>query len=282
MIFVANDRKQYMINRKKYTRPQALLFTQYPGEVEDGFLVPRGVNRDSMGREHGSSAIAYNGGDTFEPVEWIPGYDVSHFGPDMLVTSDDNRDAINMDYTRIESRKRMINGRMRSVYIADKLKISVSWKMLPSRAFDRPFIGSDIGPGGINDDGTFNKTKIYTKKTPDTGDIPNAVQYTTDGGAGGMDLLRWYKDSPGSFWVFLAYDHYDAFNNVRNVFAPDSDEHGFDIEPVKGETEFDAYNKYHYCSYSQQVEVFFDSFDYSIEKRGNYDFWDVSLTLEEA
>ena len=49
-----------------------------------------------------------------------------------------------------------------------------------------------------------------------------------------------------------------------------------------GETEFDAYSKYHYCSYSQQVEVFIDSFNYSIEKRGNYDFWNVSLTLEEA
>lgn len=276
---MSDAQKQYMLNRKKYARPQALLFSQHPGKVVDGFLVPRGQGDDDVGREHGTSAIIDN---TINHTEWIPGYAVNDYGPDLIVTSDDNRQPIGMDYTRIETRKRMINGRMRSVYVADKLKISTSWNMLPSRAFDKPFIGTDQMPGGIAPDGSSNNTRIYTKKTPDSGDVPNAVQYTTDGGAGGMDLLRWYKDNPGSFWVLLAYDNYDFWNNMRSVFAPDCDEYPADPSPSVGETQWDAYSKYKYCTYSQHVEVFFSDFQYSIEKRGNYDFWNVSLTLEEA
>jgi hypothetical protein len=36
--------------------------------------------------------------------------------------------------------------------------------------------------------------------------------------------------------------------------------------------------------YNQVVEVFFSDFNYSVVKRGgsNYDFWDVSVTLEEV
>ena len=117
---MSDAQKQYMLNRKKYARPQALLFSQHPGKVVDGFLVPRGQGDDDIGREHGTSAII---DDTLNPAEWIPGYAVNDYGPDLIVTSDDNREPISMDYTRIETRKRMINGRMRSVYVADKLKI---------------------------------------------------------------------------------------------------------------------------------------------------------------
>jgi hypothetical protein len=83
--------------------------------------------------------------------------------------------------------------------------------------------------------------------------------YTTDGGAGGVELLDWYQKNTGSFWVYLSYDKYSNFGKSDAAYG-------------------------NLGKYSQVVEVFFSSFDYSVVKRGgtNHDFWNVSVTLEEV
>lgn len=197
---------EYMSGRKKYARPQAMLFSENPGTVtESGKRLPDGYEVGSAEGSDGS----------------------------FLILSDDNREPISMTIERIETRERMINGRMRSYHIADKLQVSLSWSMIPSRAFS--------SSPSFQDNGTSSA----------------ASKYTSDGGAGGADLLKWYEDHPGSFWVFLSYDKPDNFST----------------------------NKYgRLAEYSQVIEMFVSDFSYSIQKRGatNHDFWDVSITLEEA
>jgi hypothetical protein len=150
---------QYMQGRKKYNRPQAMLFADNPGTLVDGVYVPDGY-------EIGTSEIT---------------------GGDFIILSDDGREPISMKLDRLESRQRMINGRMRSYHVADKLNLSTSWKLLPSRSF--------------NGDPSFDAI---------TG-TPLAANYTTDGGAGGVALLDWYNNHTGSFWVYLSYDNYENF-----------------------------------------------------------------------
>lgn len=205
--------KDYMLGRQQYQRPQALLFADNPGTIVDGFYVPDGV-------EAGSS---------------------SHSG-NFLILSDDNRSSIDFTINRIEQRKRTINGKMRSFHIADKLGISMSWKMLPSRSHS-----------------LLPKFDSVTGLNSQTG--ANFTEYTTDGGAGGNELLDWYENNKGSFWVYLAYDKYSNFNS---------------------DAESSEYS--HLRQYNQIVEMFISNFDYSVQKRGgtNHDMWDISISLEEA
>lgn len=213
----------YMSGRKKYQRPQGLLFADNQGIKVDGFHIPDGD-------EIGSSGASVDGYGEF------------------LILSDNNRSPIDFKTVRIEKRERMINGRMRSYHTADKLQISVSWEMLPSRAFDTY--------AGFDAEGNPNTTKTLLR--------PNPLEFTTDGGAGGVELLDWYKNHSGSFWVYLAYDKYTNFKDTYET-APDE--------------RFGHTNKY-----NEVVEVFFSDFSYSVQKRSglNFDFWNVSLTLEEA
>jgi len=196
----------YMGGRQKYARPQGILFADNPGTIlENGKRVPDGYE---IGSEQSS-------GETF------------------IILSDHNRGPIEVKVTRIEKRERMVNGRMRSYHIADKLAITLSWSMIPSRSFS-------LSP-------EFDETG--TKQYGD--------QYTADGGAGGSELLNWYENNTGSFWVYLAYDKPQNFSS----------------------------NKYARLSeYNQVVEMFFSDFSYSVQKRGgsNHDLWNVSLTLEEV
>jgi hypothetical protein len=133
---------------------------------------------------------------------------------------------------------------MRSYHIADKLSLDISWSILPSRAFKRP--------------ADFNPT---TGKSPNilSGAVAGSdTRYTTDGGAGGTDLLKWYEDHKGSFWVFLAYDK-------KNDFGSD-------------ESSYNQLNKY-----NEVIEMFITDFSYSIKRRGtSQDLWEVSISLEEA
>lgn len=218
----------YMQGRKRYARPQAMLFADNPGQiVEDttpgsptegqSFYIP-------LGNEVGVKIPDEN-----DPYEF-------------MIISDDNRQPIQFRPTRIETKQRMANGRMRSYHIADKLSISTSWQMLPSRSYH-------LYPE-FNVEGQSPYKNI------------NNQEFTTDGGAGGVELLDWYNRYTGSFWVYLSYDEYNNFS-----YENSQDE------------KFQNLNKY-----SQVVEVFFESFDYSVEKRGgsNYDFWSISLSLEEA
>jgi hypothetical protein len=199
--------KDYIYSgRKKYSRPQAMLWADNPGTIVDGFFVPTG---DEVGSASGDTQ-------------------------DFLILSDDNRSDIQFSPQRIEQRKRMVNGRMRSYHVADKLNISTSWSMLPSRS------------SGSRPD--FNENGVTANE-----------MYTTDGGAGGNEILEWYENHKGSFWVYLAYDKYTAFGNDDAAYA-------------------------HMKQYTQVVEMYISNFSYTVKQRGanNMDLWDISVSLEEA
>jgi hypothetical protein len=199
-----------MAGRKKYGRPQAMLWADSPGTIENGLYIPNNLE-----------VSAANSGE---------------LGNQFIALSDDNRQPIDFSVERIEKRERMINGRMRSYHIADKLSISTSWQRLPSRAFA---LDPNFDENGIPDADSF--------------------KYTTDGGAGGVEMLDWYEKHQGSFWVFLAYDKYSTFGNDDAAYA-------------------------HLPHYNQVIEMFFSDFSYSVEKRGTstHDFWNISVTLEEV
>jgi hypothetical protein len=214
----------YMAGRKKYQRPQGILFADNEGIKVDGFHIPEGDEIGSLGAS-------------------VDGYG------EFIILSDNNRSPIDFKTVRIEKRERMINGRMRSYHTADKKILTVSWDMLPSRALDTY--------AGFDADGNPNLLKTETRTNP--------LEFTTDGGAGGVELLDWYNNHSGSFWVYLAYDKYTNFKDVYETNTEDE--------------RFNNTNKY-----NEVIEMFFSDFNYSVQKRSglNFDFWNVSLTLEEA
>jgi len=217
----------YMLNRKKYTRPQAILWSENSGTLTNGLYVPNGFE---INADHGSSTTST---------------DFDQF----MILSDDNRSPLSFSTERIEKRERMINGRMRSYHIADKLKIDLSWNMLPSRSSNsKPLFDSNGNPVS-----SFENSN---------GDTVDFVSHTTDGGAGGAEILEWYENHTGSFWMFLAYDKYTNLKNTQDINQP--------------------YEKLNV--FNQLVEVFFTDISYSVEKRGanNFDFWNISVSLEEV
>jgi hypothetical protein len=153
---------------------------------------------------------------------------------DFIILSDHNRSQIDISNTRIENKQRTIGGSMRSYYTADKKSYSTSWLQLPSRAF--------------SDDPEFNASGLKTVSLTD---------YTVDGGAGGVDIVKWYEDHTGSFYMFLAYDRYDKF--ITNEYSRLS-------------------------QYNDVVEVMITSLTHSIVRRGGstHDFWDINVSLEEV
>lgn len=100
----------YMQNRKKWSRPQGLIFSDNSGTLQNNLFFPTGN-------------------------EW----------EDFIILSDHNRNSININSERIENRMRMINGGMRSYFTANKFILSVSWDRLPSRAFSE---NPEISPAG--------------------------------------------------------------------------------------------------------------------------------------
>jgi len=226
---------EYMIGRKRYARPQALLFSENSGTLVDGLYVPTGY-------EVGANTTGVTDPNLLDQF---------------IILSDHNRSDISMAPQRIETRERTINGRMRSYYIGDKLQISTSWSLLPSRSYSGYPNFNANGEAAIipavdhdNNNSTPPIRKGYGLSSG------NDIQYTADGGAGGVELLEWYENHPGSFWVFLAYDKYTNFTSNR-------------------------YN--HLPQYNEIIEVYFSSFTYDVVKRGGtMDLWNISLTLEEA
>ena len=189
----------YLSGRKKWNRPQAIIFSSNSGGILDG-------------------------------VPQISGTE----GEDFIILSDHNRSDISFNSTRLENKKRMVNGHMRSYHIADKMEISFSYNLLPSRSFS----GSQ----------SFSASGQY---------LDNLIEYTADGGAGGAELLEWYSNNPGSFYMFLSYDKPQSFT-------------------------VGSYNKLD--KYSDILEVFVSNFSYNVVKRGgtNHDLWDISISLEEV
>jgi hypothetical protein len=206
----------YMTNRKKHSRPQGMLWSNNAGTLSGGLYIPNGYE---VGQSAPSNA----------PADQID---------EFMILSDDNRGPMDFQPIRLERRERMINGRMRSYHIADKLTISTSWNMLPSRSYE-------------------SSPEFDTGAAPGSG---AGERYTTDGGAGGVDILDWYENHQNSFWVYLAYDKFSNFSD-------------------------DDSQKYSRLGqYNQIVEMYISSFNYSVQKRGgsNYDFWNISVTLEEV
>ena len=203
---MANHTVNYMNERKKYARPQAMVWSDNAGVTIGGKLYPNN---------------AEIGSDIYNQTE------------EFIILSDHNRSPIDLTLERIEQRERMINGRMRSYHIADKRRISVSWEMLPSRRF--------------SEDPKFADNGVTTIANFD----PYQDQFTVDGGAGGVDILNWYDNHTGSFFVFLAYDT-NSYGNLAD--------------------------------YTEVVEMYIADFSYSVQKRGatNYDMWNISVTLEEV
>lgn len=213
----------YMAGRKKYTRPQAMLWSENSGTLVNGLYIPNGLE-----------------------VNGNPGSitDLTQYNQ-FLILSDDNRSALDFTPIRIEKRERMINGRMRSYHIADKLSLSTSWQMLPSRSF---YTTPNFNPTtGLPEVSGFGHPSQLDE------------QYTTDGGAGGVEILDWYQNHKGSFWVYLAYDKYTNFPEGEGAYG-------------------------HLQQYNQLIEMFISDFNYTVVKRGgnNYDFWNISVTLEEV
>jgi hypothetical protein len=207
----------YLTGRKRYQRPQAILWSDNAGTLTDGLYVPNGY-------EVGADV----------PVETDPSL-IDQF----LILSDHNRGEMSFTPQRIEQRQRTINGRMRSYHIADKMTMNVSWNLLPSRSF-------------------FQNAEFNTE----TGISPyqnNTQEFTADGGAGGVEILDWYNNHPGPFWMYLAYDKYSNFGDDNAAFG-------------------------HLSQYNEIIQVYFADFNYSVVKRGgnNFDLWNISVTLEEV
>jgi len=206
----------YLTGRRRYSRPQSILWANNAGTLSNGLYVPNGIEV----------------GATTEETD-----------PDLLdqfiILSDHNRGEMQFNNQRIEQRQRTINGRMRSYHIADKLSMSVSWNMLPSRGY--------AGLPG------------YSETTGLSPDIRTTDEYTADGGAGGGELLDWYENHQGPFWMYLAYDKYKNLEGQNY--------------------QHNALNRY-----NQIIQVYFADFSYSVVKRGatNHDLWNISVTLEEV
>jgi hypothetical protein len=195
----------YLSGRRKYRLPQAMLWSENPGTLSNGFYYPDGYEIGSN-----LTGVQENEKNTF------------------LILSDHNRNELSFGQERIQKRERMINGNMRAYNIADKINLSTSWQMLPSKSYiDNPSFDSNgltALRGGLG-------------------------EFTIDGGAGGLELLGWYENHKGPFWVYLAYDRYD--------------------DKTK---------------YNQIVQMYFRDFSYSVVKRGltNHDLWNINITLEEV
>lgn len=224
-------------SRRAYSRPQAIVFSD--------------------------KRWTFNG-TYYEPPSGMLEYD------NFLVLSDHNRSAIDMSKERIETRERMIDGSMRSYWVADKMKISTSWNLLPSRAL--PVFDTSIYAVDNNGEYTIKFTKALT----------------VDAGAGGNELLEWYRRHQGSFYVLVAYDRFNVSTEELPV-NPSLDDWA---------TTFAVNN------YQEQFEMFFSDFSYSVEKRNQdgsvelsiwedteynkydlvvkYDLWNVSMSLDEA
>ena len=210
----------YLAGRKKYGRPQAVLFADLPGTLVS---TANGLVHVPVGYELGT-----------DPTQIEEGEAANGF---FIILSDHNRGPIDVKYNRLEQKERTINGKMRSFFIADKNIFSINWQNLPSRSFNNI----------ANFNSTTGKENVGLEK------------FTVDGGAGGNELLNWYLEHPGSFYMFVAYDKYIDFRQQDNTM-----------------------NRLN--EYQEVKEVFISEFSYNVNKRGTnkYDLWDVSISLEEV
>lgn len=118
-----------------------------------------------------------------------------------LDLTEENRSELSVEVERIGDSGRMVNGRMRKWFVADKRTWSVSWDL-----------------------------------------VPHSSAFTVDGKMGGQDIRNFYDSTPGEFYLY-----------VRGPNGAD-----------------------------EQVLVTFASFSSGVNKRGLYEFWTISLSVEEV
>jgi hypothetical protein len=225
--------EDYMDGRSQYSRPQAVIWADSQPTVQDNKLTPVGYEIGVNTSNVAASDLINNR---------------------FLILSDHNRSELGMTIERIEQKRRMVNGTMRSYHVADKTSISIDWDMLPSRSFKNY--------PGFNELGKPSLQTLNERGEPIVpfGSLYSSDQkYTVDGGAGGVELLDWYEKHKGPFWVMLSYDKYNAFQGSGS-------------------------ERLRLAEYSQVLQMYISSFNYSVIKRGssNFDMWNISVQLEEV
>jgi hypothetical protein len=243
---VSQANKDYMDGRQQYQsgRPQAVIWSDKKATVQDNRLIPVGYEIGADVSNVGASDLTNNR---------------------FLILSDHNRSELGMTIERIEQKRRMVNGTMRSYHVADKTSISIDWDMLPSRSFKNYPAFDELGKPSLT--ATKLADRDNNPSTPNTtapitpyGSLYEGDQkYTVDGGAGGVELLDWYEKHKGPFWVMLSYDKYNTFQGSGS-------------------------ERLRLAQYSQELQMYISSFNYSIIKRGgsNFDMWNISVQLEEV
>jgi len=198
----------YISGRKRYSRPQAMLWSDNSGNISEGVRIPNGLEKE-----------------------------------DFLILSDHNRGEMSINQQRIESRRRMINGSMRSYHTADKISLSCSWTRLPSRSYSRNVVFNTAGQA----------------------DLSGATEHTVDGGAGGVEMLDWYESHSGPFYVYLGYDKY---NNDSFKVAGKTTDQSFEYLSI-----YNDVRMMYFADFGYTVE----------KRGGtNFDFWTVNVSLEEV
>lgn len=80
--------------------------------------------------------------------------------------------------------------------------------------------------------------------------VSGGETYIADSASAALDIKQWYETHPGPFYVYLSYD-------------------------LGSET--DTMTKY-----ATMKKMFFESFSGSIPRRGIYDMWNISISLDEV
>lgn len=221
---------EYIANRKRFSRPQGVLFSDVPWDFDGLKYIP----------PDGLTSFVDTGYDEFD---------------EFIILTDGNRTEIKLDTQRIETRERMIDGSMRSYWVADKRTLSLSWSDLPSRAFLQiPDIDKETGVTKFNS------------------------SFTADGGAGGNEMLEWHRRHPESFWVLLSYDRYPLSTGAST--------------PAESFGQLDQYTEQFemfFASFDHAVVKRSQTMPISVTVNGEQrqlqagvDLWNLSMSLEEV
>ena len=179
----------YIQGRKRYTRPQAIIWSENPGTLDtSGIYIP-------TGQEIGASSSLTSGGTN-----------------QFLILSDHNRSAIQFKPERIEQRQRMMNGNMRSYHIADKMTINFSWTNLPSRAF------SSLANFDANGNSSLTGQNEYTADNG-AGGVEVLEWYETHKGPFWMFLS--YDNYRNFGNVEASYLHLTKYSEIVQVYFSD-------------------------------------------------------------
>lgn len=204
----------YLTGRKRYQRPQAILWSNNAGTLNNGLYVPNGY-------EIGST---------------VPAGTDSNLIDQFLVLSDHNRGEMSFVPQRIEQRQRTINGRMRSYHIADKMTISFGWAMLPSRSY------SEIADFNFDSGNSPFKNNNNDEYTADggAGGVQILDWYNSHSGPFWMYLAydKYSNFTTDGEITDGSYNHLNQYNEIIEVYFAD-----FNYTVVKrGGNNFDLWN----------------------------------------